>query len=100
MVRNGRAATTQQSSNTLPGSSQPEAPNPEEDDLELLTETQLDERIKALRADARLKRKRDYLTAIQRGEATNLNPFEFDDPENNDSLPSKRRPGNESFTKL
>jgi hypothetical protein len=44
-----------------------------------LSEGELNERIARARVEQRLKRKRDFLTAIERGETPLKNPFEFDD---------------------
>lgn len=104
MVRSSRNAGSQQSSHTVAGSSNPNLPNGDsrEEDLGLLTEAQLDQRIKTARATTRLQRKRDYLTAFQRGEPTDINPFEFDNPPDEpvNLHPPTRRTRSETFAKV
>lgn len=52
------------------------------DGLLAMSEEELNAQITHARTEARLKRKRDYIAAIQRGETTDIDPYEFDEPEN------------------
>lgn len=45
-----------------------------------MSESQLNLRIEAAKDEQRLKRKRQYLDALMKGEETNINPLEFEEP--------------------
>jgi hypothetical protein len=49
------------------------------DELMLLAESELNQRIQLAQGEFRLKRKREYLAALSRGVQPSSNPFEFDD---------------------
>ena len=45
-----------------------------------LTEEELNERIDTAQQNLRLKRKYEYIAAIDRGEEPTINPYEYDEP--------------------
>ncbi|KAI2618126.1 hypothetical protein GGR54DRAFT_185578 [Hypoxylon sp. NC1633] len=85
----GEASTQQESSSTLPNtqprmmetpnSHQPNRLEEPEDDLNLLTEEQLDQALREARETHRLRRKRDYVRALREGRNPGPNPDLADD---------------------
>lgn len=76
----GESSYTLQPSEDSQEARRTDDPAPIPSDIEDLNMEQLDERIRLARERASLQRKRSYLAALERGEESAINPFEYDDP--------------------
>jgi hypothetical protein len=65
---------------TQRGRSEPTATQQVPDEIVVMTEEELNEGIAVAKRGQRMKRKREYLAAVTRGEESTLNPYKFDDP--------------------